>query len=103
MHLKKEILSGPHIHTNRLRYDPYTILKKIRVNDFKLNIPPYPGFHPVFNVNLLRPYFLPMLEFIELHPTNTKYIHIYVQETISIETIIRKKPWRTRMQIIMLF
>ena len=101
--IKKEILSRPHIHTNRLRYDPHTILEKIRVNDFKFNIPPYSGLHPVFNVNLLRPYFLLVLEFIELNPTNTKYIQIYVQETISIDTIIRKKPCHTQMQRITLF
>jgi hypothetical protein len=31
-------------------------------NSFKLNIPPFLGLHPVFNVDLLRPYFPPSLD-----------------------------------------
>jgi hypothetical protein len=34
-------------------------------NDFKLNIPPFLGLHPVVNVDLLRPYFLPLLDTLE--------------------------------------
>jgi hypothetical protein len=31
-------------------------------NYFELNIPPFLGLHPVFNVDLLRPYFPPLLD-----------------------------------------
>jgi hypothetical protein len=31
-------------------------------NSFDLNIPPFLGLHPVFNVDLLRPYFPPILD-----------------------------------------
>jgi hypothetical protein len=31
-------------------------------NAFELNIPPFLGFHPVFNVDFLRSYFLPLLD-----------------------------------------
>jgi hypothetical protein len=31
-------------------------------NSFELNIPSFLGFHPVFNVDLLRPYFPPLLD-----------------------------------------
>jgi hypothetical protein len=31
-------------------------------NDFELNIPPFLGLHLVFNVDLLRPYFPPLLD-----------------------------------------
>jgi hypothetical protein len=31
-------------------------------NDFELNIPPFVGLHPVFNMDLLRPYFPPLLD-----------------------------------------
>jgi hypothetical protein len=31
-------------------------------NAFKLNIPPFLGLHPVFNVDLPRPYFPPLLD-----------------------------------------
>jgi hypothetical protein len=31
-------------------------------NDFELNIPPFLGMHPMFNVDLLRPYFPPLLD-----------------------------------------
>jgi hypothetical protein len=31
-------------------------------NSFELNIPPFIGLYPVFNVDLLRPYFPPLLD-----------------------------------------
>jgi hypothetical protein len=31
-------------------------------NDFELNIPPFLGMHPMFNVDLLHPYFPPLLD-----------------------------------------
>ena len=31
-------------------------------NAFELSIPPFLGLHPVFNVDRLRPYFLPLLD-----------------------------------------
>jgi hypothetical protein len=31
-------------------------------NDFDLNTPPFLGLHPVFNVDLLRPYFAALLD-----------------------------------------
>jgi hypothetical protein len=41
---------------------PYTITKAMGDNYFELNIPPFLGLHPVFNVDLLRPYFPPLLD-----------------------------------------
>jgi hypothetical protein len=35
-------------------------------NDFELNIPPFLGLHPIFNVALLRPYFPPLLDTSEI-------------------------------------
>jgi hypothetical protein len=35
-------------------------------NDFELNILPFLGLHPVFNVNLLQPYFPPLLDTSEI-------------------------------------
>jgi hypothetical protein len=40
----------------------YTITKAMGDNSFELNIPPFLGLHPVFNVDLLRPYFPPLLD-----------------------------------------
>ena len=31
-------------------------------NSFELNIPPFLGLHPLFNVDLLQPYFPPLLD-----------------------------------------
>jgi hypothetical protein len=31
-------------------------------NSFELNIPPFLGLHPMFNMDLLRPYFPPLLD-----------------------------------------
>jgi hypothetical protein len=35
-------------------------------NAFELNTPPFLGMHPVFNVDLLRPYFQPLLDTSEI-------------------------------------
>jgi hypothetical protein len=35
-------------------------------NYFELNIPPFLGLHPVFNVALLRPYFAPLFDTLEI-------------------------------------
>ena len=35
-------------------------------NAFELNIPPFLGLHPMFNADLLRPYFPPLLETSEI-------------------------------------
>jgi hypothetical protein len=40
-------------------------------NSFELNIPPFLGLHPVFNVDLLRPYFPPLLDTLEIAEQQT--------------------------------
>jgi hypothetical protein len=45
-----------------LLYGPYTIPKVVCDNDFELSIPPFLGLHPIFNVDLLQPYFPPLLD-----------------------------------------
>jgi hypothetical protein len=62
LHLQKERLIGPHRKLRPLRYGLYTITKAMGDNAFELNIPPFLGLHPVFNVDLLRPYFPPLLD-----------------------------------------
>jgi hypothetical protein len=66
LHLKKEHLTGPHQKLRSLRYGPYTITKATGDNAFELNIPPFLGLHPVFNVDLLRPYFPPLSNTLEI-------------------------------------
>jgi hypothetical protein len=62
LHLQKECLTGPHRKLHPLHYGSYTITKAMGDNSFELNIPPFLGLHPVFNVDLLRPYFPPLLD-----------------------------------------
>jgi hypothetical protein len=45
-----------------LFYGPYTITKAMGSNSFDLKTPLFLGLHPVFNVDLLRPYFQPLLD-----------------------------------------
>jgi hypothetical protein len=45
---------------------PYTITKSMGENDFELSIPPFLGLPLVFNVELLRPYFPPLLDTLEV-------------------------------------
>ena len=62
LHLQKERLTGPHRKLCPLHYGPYNITKAVGENAFELSIPPFLGLHPVFNVELLRPYFPPLLD-----------------------------------------
>jgi hypothetical protein len=62
LHLQKERLTRPHRKLRPLHYGPYTITKAVEDNYFELSIPPFLGLHPVFNVELLRPYFPPLLD-----------------------------------------
>jgi hypothetical protein len=63
---KKNTLTRPHQKLLPLCYGSYTITKAVGDNDFELNIPPFLGLHPMFNVDLLRPYFPPLLDTSEI-------------------------------------
>jgi hypothetical protein len=63
---RKNALQGPIRSSVPLRYGPYTITKVVGSNSFELNTPPFLGLHPVFNVDLLRPYFPPLLDTSEI-------------------------------------
>jgi hypothetical protein len=54
-------------------------------NYFELNIPPLLGLHPVFNVDLLRPYFPPLLDTLEVAEqlTPTEINLNYIQKASS--------------------
>jgi hypothetical protein len=47
-------------------YGPYTITKDMGEIYFELNMPPFLGLHLVFNVDLLQPYFPPLLDTSEI-------------------------------------
>jgi hypothetical protein len=66
LHLQKECLTGPHQKLRPLLYGPYITTKVVGGNAFELNTPPFLGLHPVFNVDLLRPYFPPLLDTSEI-------------------------------------
>jgi hypothetical protein len=73
-HLKKKCLTRPNRKLDPLHYGPYTMTKAIGDNVLELSIPPFLDLHPVFNVDLLLPYFPPLLDTSEveekLKPTN---------------------------------
>jgi hypothetical protein len=66
LHLQKEHLTGPHQKLRPLRYGPYTITKVVGSSAFELNTPPFLGLYPLFNVDLLQPYFPPLLDTYEI-------------------------------------
>lgn len=65
LYLQKETLRGPDKKLRPLRYGLLTITKVMGENDFELSSPPFLGLHPMFNVELLRPYFPPLLNTLE--------------------------------------
>jgi hypothetical protein len=66
LHLQKEHITWPHRKLRPLCYGPYTFTKVLSSNAFELNTPPFLGLHPVFNVDLLPPYFPPLLDTTEI-------------------------------------
>jgi hypothetical protein len=66
LHLQKECLIGPHQKLCPLLYGSYTITKVVGDNDFELATPAFLALHPVFNVDLLRRYFPPLLDTSEI-------------------------------------
>jgi hypothetical protein len=58
-------------------------------NVFELNTPPFLGLHPVFNVDLLRPYFPPLLDTSEIAEQLTPIdINLDCMEHASIDHIV---------------
>jgi hypothetical protein len=52
-------------------------------NYFELSIPPFLGLHPIFNVELLRPYFPPLLDTFNVakYLTPTKINPDFIEQT----------------------
>jgi hypothetical protein len=89
--LQKERLTGPHRKLQPLHYGPYTITKVVGSNDFDLNTPPFLGLHPIFNVDLLRPYFPPLLDNYEILEQLTPIeLNPNCMEQASIDHIVEK-------------
>jgi hypothetical protein len=124
LHLQKEPLTGPHQKLHPLHYGMYTITKVVGDNTFALNIPPFLGLHRVFNLDLLRPYFPPLLDTsdvaeqltpTELNPdciqqafsdqivdtqikgTRQQRIHLY--RVVKAGQLLHQGKWLTRGQI----
>jgi hypothetical protein len=96
LHLQKERLTGPHRKLRPHSYGPYTITNTMGDNDFELNIPPFLGLHPMFNVDLLHPYFPPLLDTLDVveqltpieinpdctqHESNDKFVDTQIKGT----------------------
>ena len=86
-----------------LQYGPYNILKHIGENTFQLDIPACLSLHPIFNVDLLRPYYAPLLEQNELQTAKLERIPPYVQEPLLCDTIMVRRICHTRTKSIPLF
>jgi hypothetical protein len=102
--LQKERLTRPHQKLFPLLYGPYTITKVVGRNDFELNTTPFLGLHPMFNVDLLQPYFPPLLETSEIIEQLTPtYFNPDCMEQASIDHIVDTKVKGTRQQRIQLY
>jgi hypothetical protein len=92
--------------------------------DFELNIPPFLGLHLVFNVDLLRPYFPPLLDtsevaeqltptelnpdciqqtsndqIVDTHIKGTRQQRIQLYRVIKAGQLLHQGKWLTRGQI----
>ena len=73
-------------------------------NSFELNTPPFLGLHPVFNVDLLRPYFTPLLDTSEITEYMTpKELNLDCTKQASIDQIVDTQVKGTRQQCIRLY
>jgi hypothetical protein len=103
LHLQKERLTGPHRKLRPLHYG-YTITKAVGDNFFQLNIPPFLGLHPVFNMDLLRPYFPPLLDTSEVAEQMTpKELNPDCIQQASNDHIVDTQIKGTRQQRIQLY
>jgi hypothetical protein len=104
LHSQKECFKGPHWKLRPLFYGPLTITKVVGDNSFELNIPPFLGLHPVFNVDLLRSYFPPLLDTSEVTKqlTPTELNPDYIQQA-SNDQIVDRLIKGTRQQRIQLY
>ena len=93
-------------------------------NSFELNIPHFLGLHPVFNVDLLRPYFPPLLDtsevaeqltpielnpdyiqqasndqIVERHIKGTQQQRIQLYRVVKAGQLLHQGKWLTRGQI----
>jgi hypothetical protein len=66
LHFQKEHFTGPHRKLWPLRYGTYIITKAVGSNALELNTLTFLSLHPVFNVDLLRPYLPPLLDTSEI-------------------------------------
>ena len=73
-------------------------------NAFEFSIPPFLGLHPVFNVDLLRPYFPPLLDTLEVveHLTPIE-LNPNCMEQATIDRIMDTQVKGTHQQKIQLY
>jgi hypothetical protein len=73
-------------------------------NAFELNTPPFFGLHPIFNVDLLRPYFPPLLDTSEIVKQLTPIeLNPDYMEQASTDQIMDTQVKGTRQQQIQLY
>ena len=108
-----------------LRYGPYIITKAFGENAFELSIPPmFLVLHPVFNVELLHPYFPPLLDTSDvaeslapkkINPNYLEYAtighimdtnrkgthqqHVQLYRVVKVKQFLHQGKWLTRSQI----
>ena len=61
LHISKERMKGEGKKLKPIRYGPFTILEKIGMNAFRLELPPYMQIYLVVNVENLKLYDPPMI------------------------------------------
>ena len=61
LHISKERMKGEGKKLKPIRYGPFTILEKIGMNAFCLELPPYMQIYSVVNVENLKLYEPPMI------------------------------------------
>jgi hypothetical protein len=104
LHLQKQRLTRPHRKLRPLCYGSYTITKAVGDNSFELNIPPFLRMHPMFNVDILWPYFPALLDTFEVAEqlTPTELNPECIQHASS-DHIVDTKSKGTRQQRIHLY
>ena len=96
LYLPKERFKEKERKIKPLRYGPYLIIEQLGANAFLLDLPPYMGLHPVFNVDKLKLFEPPLLDEIEEVQRHPDVVILDFASPLDEDRIFEQQTKKTR-------